>query len=1266
MKRNVNRYMSMMLSFVLLSLLLLPSMAMAVAIPVTSLKVKSSNNPMSPGPITVQMTADVLPADATDKTVTWSINSTSCSSTTAIIDPVTGVLTATGGGGGTLCIIATANDGSGVTSVGYVSVYYAVTSVVVGPSGATVPTGTTLQMTTSILPTDGVNKAVTWSQTPGTGTGTISNTGLFTGTSAGTVNITATANDGSGVSGTTEVTVSTEVSSVTVTSPNSTVEMGSTEQFASSVLPVDATNRTLAWSVTNGTGSASIDQNGLLTPTTVGTVTVVATSTDGSNKTGSKLVTVLAQNPVTSIEVKSSSNLMSPGPITVQMTATVLPADATDKTVRWSINSTSCSSTTATIDPVTGVLTATGGGGGTLCIIATANDGSGVTSVGYVTVYYAVTSVEVGPSGATVPTGTTLQMTTSIQPTDGVNKAVTWSQTPGTGTGTISGSGLFTGTSAGTVNITATAIDGSGVFGTMEVTVSKGVSSVTVTSPNSTVEMGSTEQFASSVLPVDATNRTLAWSVTNGTGSASIDQSGLLTPITTGTVTVVATSTDGSNKTDSKLITVLAQKVAVSEVSLSHSNPSDAVYIGVPLQLTASVAPTDATDKSVVWSVRDTSNYAFYTGLASITPDGVLTASAAGTIGVVVQSVSNPFVQKVVDFTASVLQVPVTGITLEKATSVVLINSTLQYDATISPTNATNKNVVWSITDANGNPTSLATIDNQGLITGVAEGTVLVTATSVSDPAVKFSETVSVQKVLTSSIVIGSQKTTMVEGETLSFQATTYPVHATDSSKTWSVVNGTGTGTISTTGATATLTALTAGTVTVVATANDGSGVTDRKVISITPLIVNIPVTSITVSAVTYHVYVNNTLQLNALVTPTNATNSAVVWSVTNGTGTASVSDSGVLTGLTEGTVTVTATAADGSNVVGSKTITIISVPQVTPVSSISISSATGDRVLSGKGLQLSAVVLPSNASNQTVTWSVYEGNATIDSGGFLTTNAAGYITVRATAQDGSDVYGSFVVTAYYASDSDSSNNSGGISGGEPTGAAPTVTTPTVTEPTAPKSSLTEKANFSDVLRRIKEAIETKKEPVKFSDTEVHWSAKEVAIFSKLGIVDGYADGSFKPNGTITRAEFATLVVRAFSLQTGVSSGVTLKDTVGHWSNDSVQKLISNGFVDGYPDGSFKPDNTISRAEVISIVSKLIDFSTTNKVATPVFEDVEGAWNKDQILKAAESGIISGKDDTTFDPNAKSTRSEALVILLRAMELNAEVKALIDQLRSAK
>lgn len=173
--------------------------------------------------------------------------------------------------------------------------------------------------------------------------------------------------------------------------------------------------------------------------------------------------------------------------------------------------------------------------------------------------------------------------------------------------------------------------------------------------------------------------------------------------------------------------------------------------------------------------------------------------------------------------------------------------------------------------------------------------------------------------------------TTVVSGNTLTMEATVLPANATNAAVTWSVTNGTGTGTINPT--TGILTGGNAGTVTVTALAADGSGISDDVVITVTPNI--ILVTGITVqgqgSAST--VVSGNTLTMEATVLPANATNAAVTWSVTNGTGTATINPTtGVLTGGTAGTVTVTALAADGSGISGDATITIT---QATSISTL-------------------------------------------------------------------------------------------------------------------------------------------------------------------------------------------------------------------------------------------------------------------------------------------------------------------------------------------
>ena len=170
--------------------------------------------------------------------------------------------------------------------------------------------------------------------------------------------------------------------------------------------------------------------------------------------------------------------------------------------------------------------------------------------------------------------------------------------------------------------------------------------------------------------------------------------------------------------------------------------------------------------------------------------------------------------------------------------------------------------------------------------------------------------------VLVSEVTVTSTSDTVTKTETLQMSATVLPEDADDKSYTWSVENGTGGASISTDGL---LTGTEVGTVTVRATANDASGVSGIKEITVTPL----SVSSIEVTSDADTVRAGQTLQMNASVMPQAADNKGVEWSVENGTGQAEINAEGLLAGVSTGTVTVKAAAKDGSEVVGSKDITV-------------------------------------------------------------------------------------------------------------------------------------------------------------------------------------------------------------------------------------------------------------------------------------------------------------------------------------------------------
>jgi len=183
----------------------------------------------------------------------------------------------------------------------------AVSSIVVsaiGGSAAISAAGGNLQLSAKVLPADATNKNIIWSVVKETGNASISDSGLLSALANGTVIAIASSKDGSGVSGSMQVAISNQVqspiavTSITVSAAGGTAAIttsGGTLQLSGSVLPTNATNAGLAWSVTNGTGAATISVAGLLAATSDGTVTAVASATDGSGIKGALLVSISNQ-----------------------------------------------------------------------------------------------------------------------------------------------------------------------------------------------------------------------------------------------------------------------------------------------------------------------------------------------------------------------------------------------------------------------------------------------------------------------------------------------------------------------------------------------------------------------------------------------------------------------------------------------------------------------------------------------------------------------------------------------------------------------------------------------------------------------------------------------------------------------------------------------------------------------------------------------------------------------------------------------------------
>jgi uncharacterized protein YjdB len=721
----------------------------------------------------------------------------------------------------------------------------------------------------------------------------------------------------------TSITVTGQGGSASITTDNGTL------QLSAAILPANATNKTVTWSISSGSDKAGISATGLVTALDNGTTIARATAKDGSGVFGTLTITISNQVvPVTGITVTGAggATAINIDNGTLQLSAAILPTNATNKTVTWSVaNGTGQASISGT-----GLVTAIANG--TVTARATANDGSAVYGTLLITIsnqVIPVTGITVtGAGGATtiVTDNGTLQLNAAVTPLNATNQTVTWSITSGTGIASVSSGGLVTALDNGTATIRATANDGSGVYGTLLITISNQiipVSGITITGAGGATlisVIGGTLQLSAAILPSNATNKSVTWSISSGADKASISPGGLVTALDNGTATARATANDGSGIFGTLIITISNQIIPVTAIAVTGAGGATTITTdNGTLQLSAAISPSNATTQTVTWSISNG------TGEASISAGGLVTALANGTVTATATANDGSGVSGSLVLTLSNQIVPVAGISVTGAggaTTITTYNGTLQLSAVITPASATNKTVTWSIINGTGS----ASISTSGLVTALANGTVTATATANDGSGVSGSLviTLSNQTVHVTGITVtgaGGATTISTANGTLQLSAAITPASATNKSVTWSIVNGTGVASISTSGL---VTAIANGTVTATATANDGSGVSGSLVLTLSKQIVS--VTGITVTGANGATTItteNGTLQLSARITPANATTQTVTWSISNDTGEALIDGSGLVSAISNGTVTAMATADDGSGIFGTLVINI-------------------------------------------------------------------------------------------------------------------------------------------------------------------------------------------------------------------------------------------------------------------------------------------------------------------------------------------------------
>jgi len=617
-----------------------------------------------------------------------------------------GIITGVAAGGTQIAVSA-----GGKSAVVPVTVNARPVSLVrVTPSTMSIIAGATTQLTAEALDAGSEvveGRPVIWATTNAS-IATVTSTGLVTGVTAGTTNITATID---GVVGSSVLTVQpVPVASVTLTPSTDALIVG--QQLQLTATPRDAaglplSGRAVTWS-SNAPANASVSSTGVVTALAQGAATITATS-EGKSATSRITVSLVPIDTVT--VTPRTANL--PAGQTLQLVARLTDSAGTNLTGR-SVTWETDQPTIATVSS-TGVVSALTAGRANITAIAEGKSGISTITVTPVP----VASVMIQPGAATILIGKTQQFTaTTLDASNNVlpGRSITWiSGAPSVAT--VTQSGLVTAVGAGSALIFAAS---EGISTSVNVTVSTvGVAQVRMTPQSGTVQQGKTLQLAAQPVDVNGTpitGRTVTWNSTAPT-VASVSSTGLVTGIAQGTADITAT-VDGVIGTSA--ITVTA--IPVASVQIVPSSPT--LTVGQTLTVSALLfdaqgAPLSTAGRTIGWAVAQQA-------IATVSQTGVVTALSAGTT-VLQATVEGAIAQTVITVTG----VPVATVTLAPTTATLNIGQTRSFTATAKDAQGnvlTGRPVTWS----SNNP-AVATVTSNNTtatttVTAVAVGSATITA----------------------------------------------------------------------------------------------------------------------------------------------------------------------------------------------------------------------------------------------------------------------------------------------------------------------------------------------------------------------------------------------------------------------------------------------------------------------------------------------------------------------------------------------------------
>lgn len=489
-----------------------------------------------------------------------------------------------------------------------------------------------------------------------------------------------------------------------------TLKVSEAVDLVATILPETTTDKTVAWESSNE-AIATVDANGKVTAVSVGKAIITATAASGVTATCEvTVIETLAGEIIIDKEALgiTGDNLeMRVGDVKA-IKVTVTPETTTDKSVTYE----SSNPSVARVDEH-GNVSALSLGTTTITITAISNP-EVKTTINVTVIATPAGSITLNKTSVTLKTTDTVDLVATILPETTTDKSVTWKSSD-EAIATVDVNGRVTAVAVGKATITATAASGIEATCTInvletpagEIIIDK--DALSITGDNLEMKVGESKAIKVTVTPETATDKSVTYE-SSTPAVASVDENGNVTALSLGTTTIAITSKSNPEVKATINVTVVATPAG----SITLDKTEVTLKVTETVDLVATILPETTTDKSVTWKSGDEA-------IATVNSDGKVTAVAVGKATITATAASGISAECEI----TVVETRAEAITLDCEDATIRVNETVQLCATITPEQTTDKTVVWKSSDEN-----IATVDANGVVTGLYSGVVTITATA--------------------------------------------------------------------------------------------------------------------------------------------------------------------------------------------------------------------------------------------------------------------------------------------------------------------------------------------------------------------------------------------------------------------------------------------------------------------------------------------------------------------------------------------------------